>query len=282
MLIEELIPKVVVPLSFIALYLVIFVLAKSALKLLEKYSFNVQIADQKNTAVGVAFTGYLLAITIIFIGALAGPTQGWLNDILLVAQYSILGCVFLLISRIINDKLILSQFENYKELVDDKNAGTGAVVFGSYVASGLVVAGAIHGEGGGMLTATVFFILGQLALVLFTRLYNVITPYCIHDEIEKDNVAVGVAFGGTLVALGAILMNGASGGFYSWSYNLSKFAIMSVGAFVLLPAARIFMDKVLIPKYDLNHALAKDANLAAGLLEACMVVCLAAVVSVAI
>ena len=63
----------------------------------------------------------------------------------------------------VNDKIILHNFKNVKELVDDKNVGAGAVQAGSYIASGLIIAGSIHGEGGGLLTAIAFFVLGQVA-----------------------------------------------------------------------------------------------------------------------
>lgn len=279
---ERLLPLVGVPLSYLLLYTVIFLVAKSVLAMLVKYSMNNEVGKEQNCAVGVAYSGYLIAVTIVFIGALAGPTHGLRADLLNVTVYSILGILFLLISRIVNDKLILSQFCNYKELVDDRNVGTGAVIFGSYVASGLIVAGSIHGEGGGVVTASVFFLLGQVSLVAFSKIYNLITPYDVHDEIEKDNFAVGIAFGGTLIALGIILMNGVSGGFVSWGHNLIRFALFSVGAFLLLPLFRLFMDKVLVSSYDLNRELHKGANVAAGLLEAVMVVCFAVVASFAL
>ena len=208
----------------------------------------------------------------------ATTSQGIIKDLVLVGSYSLVGIVLLNISRVINDKLILYKFHNKSELVNDQNEGTGAVVAGSFIASGLVVAGAIHGEGGGLETAIVFFILGQLALIVFSKIYNFITPYDIHDEIEKDNVSAGVAFGGTLIALGIILMNGSSGDFISWGSNLGRFALVSCGAFIILPIFRYFMDKCLIPHYDLNHEIHNDRNVSAGILEFTMVVCFASIV----
>ncbi|MEE9189369.1 MAG: DUF350 domain-containing protein, partial [Candidatus Neomarinimicrobiota bacterium] len=122
-----------------------------------------------------------------------------------------------------------------------------AVQLGSYIASGLVIAGSIHGEGGGIGTVIVFFILGQVALVFFAWIYNLITSYDIHEEIEMDNVAAGVAFGGTLIAVGILLMKGASGNFISWKHNLSVFGVDVILIFLLLPAVRYFFDRLLIP-----------------------------------
>jgi len=103
--------------------------------------------------------------------------------------------------------------------------------------------------------------------VLFARIYNLITPFNIHDEIERDNIAAGVAFGGTLIALGVILMNAASGDFVSWPYNLMVFVEKTALACLLLPIFRIVLDKLFIRNSDLNHEISQDQNLGAGILE---------------
>lgn len=275
---EITIAKLVAPLSLLVLYLLVFWLAKWAANRFTPYDINTEISEKHNKAVALSLSGYLIAVTAVFASALIGPSQGIVNDLVLVGSYSLVGIVLLNLSRVINDKLILYKFQNKKELVDDQNEGTGAVVAGSFIASGLVVAGAIHGEGGGIETAIVFFVVGQLALIVFSKVYNLITPYDIHEEIEQDNVAAGVAFGGTLIALGIILMNGASGDFISWSENLGRFALVSCGAIIVLPIFRYFFDKCLIPHYDLNHEIHHARNISAGILEFVMVVCFAAIV----
>lgn len=275
---ELIIPKITAPLSLLLLYLVVFWVSKWVANKLTPYDINTEISEKHNRAIAISLSGYLIAVTVIFASALIGPSHGIVQDLILVGSYSIVGIILLNISRIINDKLILHKFQNESELVDDQNEGTGAVIAGSFIASGLIVAGAIHGEGGGIATAIAFFALGQLALILFSKVYNLITPYDIHDEIEKDNVAAGVAFGGTLVALGIILMNGASGNFISWEDNLSRFALISCGALIILPIFRYIMDKCLIPHYDLNHEIHSDRNISAGILEFVMVVCFASIV----
>lgn len=251
----------------VVLSLAVFVIAKWANDFLTPYGIDVQLVEHDNVALALSLSGYIAATMIIIIAALLGPTAGLQKDIIYVGGYSLLGVALLNLARVINDKLTLYKFCNVKEIIEDRNAGTGAVQCGAYIASGLIVAGAIHGEGGGIITALVFFFLGQAILILFTFLYNVITPFDIHDEIENDNVAAGVAFGGTLVALGVILMNGSKGDFISWEHNLSKFALSAIAAFIVLPMARYFIDKMVLSGSDLNHEIAKDRNLGAGLLE---------------
>lgn len=254
--------------SFLGLFLAILVLAKLANDILTPYSIDLQLTKRDNLALSVSLAGYFIAVVIIFVGALLGPSKGLINDLLLIGGYSIGGLLLLNFSRFINDKLILHKFSNVKEIIEDQNAGTGAVQFGSYVASGCIIAGAIHGTGGGPLTALVFFLLAQVLLIVFGLLYNVITPYDIHEEIEKDNVAAGVAFGGGLVALGIVLMRASSGSFISWGANLRSFGIDAALIFVLLPLMRIFFDRIILPGARLDTEIEKDKNIGAAILEA--------------
>ena len=254
-------------LVFLGLSIILFIAAKYTKDFLTPYNDTEELGKKQNTAVGISFSGYLFAVIIVILGAMLGPSTSLLTDISGFIGYTLLGIALLNLSRIINDKLLLRKFCNIKELIDDRNAGAGCIEFGSYLASGLVVAGSIHGQGGGVHTALAFFILSQIALIAFGFLYNLITPFDLHDEIEKDNVAAGVAFGGTLVALGIILLKGVVGNFISWQYNLINFAVSVVSSLIFLPIIRILLDKILIPKIDLSREVAKNNNLAVGILE---------------
>lgn len=253
--------------SLILLYLLVLLLSKMLNDYFTPYKIDEELHEKDNVALATSMAGYLGATTIIFIGALLGPSLSILEDLMVVGGYSLLGIALLNLSRVINDRFILHSFSNVKEIITDRNVGTGAVQFGSYFASGLIVAGSIHGEGGGIHTLLVFFALGQIALVIFTKIYNWITPFDIHDEIERDNVAAGVAFGGTLIAVGIILMKGASGNFVDWGHNLSIFVMDVLLVFILLPTVRFFFDKMMMPKASLDHEIQHDRNLGAGLLE---------------
>lgn len=253
--------------SLLALYLVIIVFAKWFKNWTSDFDIYQEISKKHNNALGVSWFGYVLAVTFIFIGATLGPSYGLLKDLVMVAGYSISGILMLYIASLINDKLILYKFQNRKEIIEDQNAGTGAVQAGSYISAGLIIGASVHGEGGGPLTALVFFALSQVVLVLFTRAYDLTMKFDVHDEIEKDNVAAGVAFGGTLVAVGIILAKSASGSFVSWVENLSYFGVNAVCALVLFPVFRVLLDRIIISKVDLNHEISADKNLSSGIIE---------------
>ena len=254
-------------LIFLGLSVVLFGAAKYAKEFLTPYKIRNELSTKKNVAAGISLAGYLMSVTIILLGALLGPSKELLKDIYGFVGYAILGIALLNLSRVINDKLLLRHFCNLKELVDNQNAGVGFIEFGSYIASGLVIAGSIHGQGGSIYTALIFFALSQVTLIVFTFFYNIVTPFNVHDEIEKGNIAAGTAFGGTLVALGVILLKGSVGDFISWEYNLTNFVVSVVSSFIFLFMIRTLLDKVLIPRIDLNHAISHNKNLAIGVLE---------------
>lgn len=191
-----------------------------------------------------------------------------------------MGIIILNVSRYLNDKAILRKFANIEQLTKEQNAAVGAVQLGTYVATGLIAAGAIAGQDGGILSFIIFFILGQISLLLFSLIYDFFTPYSVHAELEKQNVAAGVAFSGTLIALGIIVMNGVTGDFVNWIESITHFLIVITTAFVFLPIVRILMDKLVIAGDDLSREITEDKNIGAGFLEACVAISFAVILNV--
>lgn len=264
--------------SYIVLYLLIFFLAKWINGLTSAFKLDEQLTEQDNVAVAVSVGGYFVGITIIFVGAMSGPSLGSLPmDVGATAAWSLGGIALLLVSRFINDKLILYKFSPTKEIVQDQNPGTGVVEAGSYIASALIIAGAVYGEGGGLLSALVFYLVGQLALVLFALLYAKLTPYSVHDEIEQDNLAAGLGFAGGLIAIGIIIMRAVSGDFVSWAEDFKTLAIDLAIIFVYLIGVRLVFDRLVLRNSNLLTEISKDRNVGAGLLEMLVAICFSVV-----
>lgn len=229
-----------------------------------------ELLERDNFALALAVAGYYLGLVFAIGGTLLGPSAGWVDDLIDILFYGLASVLLLNLSRFINDKIILYKFDNEKEIIQDRNVGTGVIEAGNHIAAGLIVYGAISGEGGDLITAAVFWILGQAILVVASFIYNLITPFDIHAEIEKDNVAVGVAFAGALVAIGNVIRIGLEGDFVSWAVNLGQFAGFVVFGLILLPAIRLVTDKVLLPGERLTSELVGQEvpNVGAGAIEA--------------
>jgi len=251
---------------------VLFALGKVVYdKINHRFELRHELLEKDNLAFATTLVGYYLGLIFALGGVIVGPSVGTLvDDLLDLVIYGVVVIVLLNLSGWINDRLILYRFDNEKEIITDQNVGTGAVEGASYLASGLVVFGAISGEGGDLVTAAVFWILGQVVLIVGGLVYQWITPFDLHDEIERDNVAVGVAFAGVLIALGNLVRIGIEGDFVDWRTNLIEFAGVVVFGLVLLPLLRFATDKVLLPGHKLTDELVNQdkPNVGAGLVEA--------------
>ena len=288
----------------------ILLLGRVAYARLARYDVDHELTEADNPAVGTALFGFLAGLVIVM-AALVGNATGHLDDpdevaweLGELAVYGALAVLLLKLAGWINDRIILHRFENQKELVDDRNVGAGAALAGSYIASGLVLAGSLSGkvdpallsEGRGALAyagvelavALTFFALAQLVLAAYGLIYQAIQKEDVHDAIERDytqdgvlhggNMAAGVAFGGNLAAVGIILYGATAGDFHGWTEHLTRFGVMVAVGLVLLPVWRVFVDKVMLAKADLNKEIYEDRNVNAALLETICMLGLAAVI----
>ena len=214
--------------------------------------------------------GYYLGLTFSIGGVIAGPSAGMESDLIDILVYGPLAILLLNLSALINDRFILSEFDIRKEILQDQNCGTGVVEFAVFVATGLNIFGALYGQGGSVFTAIAFWALGQTVLVLVGKYYNLITQYNIHEQIEKDNVAVGIGFAGALIGIGNLLRVASAENFISWESNLITFGLYMVVGLILLPAARILTDRILLPGRSLADELVNQVkpNQGAAFLEA--------------
>ncbi|MCF2858120.1 DUF350 domain-containing protein [Pseudoalteromonas sp. SMS1] len=266
-------------LSFVGLLLVIMFVAKWLYNFTTPYNTFNEILIKKNAALATSVAGYIVAVAIIFCAVLIGPSKGLINDLIAVAGYSLAGMVMLLVSRVINDKLILHAFCNKAQLIEKQNISTGVVQAASYIASALLIGAALHGEGG-WLSAVVFYALGQITLVLFARTYDLLTSYNLMKELESGNRAVAATFSATLIALGMVLLHALIGEFESWHASITLFFQDAVIGFVVLPMARLFIDKAIFPSVCIDKAVGEEHNMSVALVEGGVALSVASVIVV--
>lgn len=256
---------------FIIVFFIFFFIGKVINDLLHReYKLNFELVEKDNAALALAVVGYYFGLVLAIGGTIAGPSAGLVEDLFDLVIYGILSIILLNISWFLCDKLILYKFRVSEELIRDHNQGTGVVSAGISVASGFIIYGAVSGEGGGIWTVLVFWALGQVLLILAGLVYELITPYNVHEEIEKDNVAAGVSFAGALVSIGVIIGLAGEGDFTAWSIDLPVYIGFAVLGLVLLPIIRLLTDKVLLPTVKLSDEISaqEKPNVGAAYVEA--------------
>lgn len=258
-------------LILLAGFFALFLIGKLVNDLLHReYKLNYELTTRDNSALALAMAGYYMGLVMAIGGSLAGPSQGLVNDLIDLAVYGPLAIVLLNISWYICDKLILFGFKISDELIRDQNQGAGAVSAGMSIANGFIIFGSLQGEGGGLVTAVVFWALGQVVLILAGLVYNLITPYSVLEQIEKDNQAAGVSFGGALAGVGGVIGLAAQVDFVSWEQSLFEYLAFAALGLVLLPVVRTLTDKILLPGVKLSDEIAgqEKPNLGAAYIEA--------------
>ncbi|MCC7265573.1 MAG: DUF350 domain-containing protein [Candidatus Latescibacteria bacterium] len=227
-----------------------------------------ELFDHNNTALAVALSGYLLGVVIALGGALWGPSAGWLADLTAIALSGLKGIALMLVASWLCEKVLLPRFDNTKEVVQDQNLGTAFVEAGLHVANGLIVLAVLQGQGPWW-AGVAFWVLAQGVLLVAGLLYEWVTPHDVHRELERDNAAVGLAFGGGLVGMGNILSLAAGGDFTGWTESLSFFAEDALFGLVVLFLIKKLSDAVLANGVRLGAEQVEAApNVGAGLLEA--------------
>lgn len=255
--------------------LIIFIIGKILYKIThQKVNIKHELVNNDNFAFIISYVGYFVGLLITIGGTIIGESYGFWIDLEHIFIYGIISILLLQVSTVLANKLILPKFDIKKEIVDDKNEGTGVIEAIIYIVNGLILYGALIGESEtlleGITTFVAYWAIGNIMLVITSKVYTLWVNYNIHDEIEKDNVAAGIAFAGAILAIGIIIMNALIAPFEDWTTTLIDVSLQMVFATILLPIMRFFADTILLPGEKLTDEIVNQEkpNLGAGLIEA--------------
>jgi len=233
--------------------------------------------DDGNVAVGLRRGGLYLGVAIGLSGAMDGSSNGFFLDLIQLLIDGLIITGFMFSSRFINDFIMLGNINNDEECIktfaepDGRevvgNSAAGMVEAGMYIATGFILNGSLSGAGGtffqSIASAIIFFIAGQITLLLFGFLYELITPFNVRDEIKDNNLAAGIGLSGILIALGIILMSSISGPFTGWANDLAGFGIYAIFGIIMLLLSRTVIDRLLLPTTNIATEVKEDRNVAA-------------------
>jgi uncharacterized membrane protein YjfL (UPF0719 family) len=272
-------------LAHVALGVVVLIFAKLIQQLFSPYSTDRELTAQDNPAVGLAVMGYYAATVIIYVGSAASQllpmdagARGAFAAMATDVGWSLVGVVALNGSRWLMDRVLVAGAPKSREVIANRNMAVGALECCVYIASGLVLGGAIRQPGGSVWTAAALFLLGQFALIVIGRAYQAWAGYGVARQIQSGNLAAGVAFGMTLIAIALLMVKAASGEFLGWTSNLSFFAFDAVAGLILLMILRWVTDLALLPNARIAEEIERDQNVNAALIEGVLAIGIAAII----
>lgn len=267
-------------LVYLAASFILFLIGKFVYQLFHpKIKVAYELVEHDNFSFSIAYVGYYIGLLLAIGSAVMGESQGVLLehlflDLMDIGIYGFMAIILLNLSIIINDKIILSKFSVRKEIIEECNVGTGIVEGANAIATGLIILGAIHGEGHGeggpIVTALLYWLIGQVLMFITSRVYNAILPYDIHEHILKGNAAVALGFAGAIISIGNLIRFALMHDFESWLVTFENVALdVSIGL-AFLPLVRWMTDVILLPGRKLTDEIVnqEQPNHGAALVEA--------------
>lgn len=214
-----------------------------------------------NTALALRRGGFYLAFIIGLMSTVDFNGGDYVTTAANFLKQGVIVLLLLIVAGWWNDKLILRGINNSSE-IENNNTAVGIVEAGSYIATGLIINGANTGTGGGLLVTVAFVILGQLALLVFYKIYETLTKFNAKELVKEGSDSAGLALGGLLASLGMIMRSCVAGDFTSWATDVPSFAVAAVTGMVSLLIVRFLIDITLVRKQNMFEAVT-GKNLAA-------------------
>ena len=257
---------------YYVMYALVYLVLATVLKYIlnikssEHYSADEQIADG-NMAVGLRRSGAQLGLAIAMIGVLSGNSSpDIVNDLINTITYGLVATGFMLVSLFVTDKALLPKVNNTAELKKG-NVAIGMVEFGTSVMTGILAYASIKGDDGGILSSVVYFVAGQVTMILLVLLYEKVLAKNINPVacVLESNLSAGIYLSGKIIAYGLILQSAIIGNGLSLAPvdAALEFLMAAAAGMIMLYVFELLIDLVIITSTRVKDIIVKDQQVAA-------------------
>lgn len=254
--------------------IVLLIIARVVFRLALGQSVTDTLINRDNKAAAVSLCGFLLGVINVVIPILSGPSHSFWADVKGVLAYGIGGIVAMAVASLIFEQYSRATGVPLREQIAAGNLSAGIVDGAIHLASSQIVAGALTGDGGSIVPTAVFWLAGVAALIALTHLFRMLTAYDDADLIKNGNVAAALGCAGLIVAIGMMVGSAASGSFTGYADSFRQFGVALLVVLILYPVRQIVVQMLFLGAGfsfrggRLDHEIAEDQNVGAGLLEA--------------
>ncbi len=246
-------------------------IGSQAYVVLRKVSLSQQLAEKDNSAFAISYGGFMAALGVVIASVIQSPSPDdftWGQELVSSIIWTAGSLVLLVGALLVNDFVIFPNFKNRKEILEDRNAGLAVVEAASFLGTAILIRASLSEQiepvdlGEPWLTL-IYFVVGQALFLLYSKVYPKAAGLDLHGELEKDNPAVGLAFGGSLLAFALLLGNA------KMRYDaIPTVVFLAFGYVIVLGLFRLVVHLIFSGKVSLSAELQKDRNWGLGLLEA--------------
>jgi uncharacterized membrane protein YjfL (UPF0719 family) len=234
---------------------------------MEGYSLAHELNRNDNPAVGIRYGLFLLAIMLSFSQVIYVSGEGWSESLRNVTIYGGVVVGMLLVSRYVNDYLILYGFDNNRELIGEKNIAVAIVEGTTYLATAFIMASALPFFTEHVGESFVWFLIGQILFVVLAFFYRRMIPG-VFEELSTHNHACALSLGGLLLASGIALHHAISGPSVGWIKDFQSVGMYLGGWLAFLIVVYLVTNRVIFSSARIRQEVMEQRNIAAGVVEA--------------
>ncbi len=169
-----------------------------------------ELSERDNPAFALIFLGYMLGLAFAMAGSLSSLGPDPVVNLADIAVSGLGAIILLRLGMILGERLVLPGISFSREIVEDRNLGAGFAFAGLFLANGLVIGGVMAGRSDTwqdmLIDIGLYWLLGQVFLLLAWYLFRLIARFDLRKEIaEKNSAAAGLGLGGFFASVGIIL-----------------------------------------------------------------------------
>ncbi|MCY4532068.1 MAG: DUF350 domain-containing protein [Gammaproteobacteria bacterium] len=268
--------------------LVIAVAMISALRFITGIVANVdsaeELATRDNVAFGIAMAAGILALALMLTGAVSGePGVTYINEIVSVLAYGILGLLLIKVGRLMQDKTVLRGIEIQSQ-IKSGNTAAALVDAANTLATGLVLrAVMIWVESdtlGGLLSVLAAFVITQLLMALVASYRGWVYARrhdgnSLQSAFADRQTALSVRFFGHLMGV-ALAITAASGVVAYQADDLIVaiilWALVSLGFTILVSLISALARMVVLMGVDVVEEVDQQNNVGVAAIEAAIAI----------
>ncbi|PIE44502.1 MAG: hypothetical protein CSA50_00175 [Gammaproteobacteria bacterium] len=248
---------------FTLVYLTIAVGVKYLLNFKDKKYFDAEREITKgNLALAIRRGGIQLGLAIAMVGVLSGQSAtNFASDLLATLLYGLTAAGFMFSSLLVTDRLVLPGVDNSEE-IGEGNLAISFVEFGTLLMTGILAYASIQGDQGGWIEAIVYFVAGQIMLILLVVIYRKLFQARLNpvQRVQEGSLAAGIYLAGKIIAYGLIMQSAISGGSMPETFASAamEFVITALSGMVLLYFFEYLIDLVIVTTSTVKDILEKD------------------------
>ncbi len=258
------------PLSMAAGVLLLLVVLAAFLWLtgkVEGYDPVNEILLRNNSALGIRYAFYVSAVVFALLG-IFDRAQGD-SGVVEFALHALLAALLIHLSRYLNDWLILYDFNNNREVIQEQNVAVSIVEGATYLASAYVISGAFYDWESGLWIAVIWFAIGQLLLIVLALLYRAVARG-VAEALDNQNTAIGISLGGFLLSGGIVCGAVISGPSRGWQHDFLVVTTYILTWLALMVIAHFISELLVFRSSRLSDEIMQQRNIAAALFKGVM------------